>query len=181
MVGRFHGTLLLSAKCSGWVMVGWLGRACTASHITPRCIPHSTSASFLWCFISVSCAHLMFMSLRLLLVSMWLLFCSPLGRECLMEFRGDSLADKRSVLTKLLRAKYGAAAENVSKQVVYLRKLQTWFPSSQIRSSQMCSLRVRREATALRLYRHADWPVGDLRSNVTPPAISSEIVFVTRS
>ena len=32
--------------CDGWVMVGWLGRACTASHITLRCIPHSTSTSF---------------------------------------------------------------------------------------------------------------------------------------
>ena len=31
----------------GWVMVSWLGRACTASHITPICIPHSTNASFL--------------------------------------------------------------------------------------------------------------------------------------
>ena len=34
-------------SCDGWVMVGWLGRACTTSHITLRCIPHSTSASFL--------------------------------------------------------------------------------------------------------------------------------------
>ena len=34
----------------------------------------------------------------------------------------------------------------VESDVTDLRKLQTWFPSSQIRSSQPCSLKVRREA-----------------------------------
>ena len=42
-----------------------------------------------------------------------------------------------------------------------LRKLQTCFLSLQTRSSQPCSLKVMREATESRLYRHADWPLGD--------------------
>ena len=83
------------------------------------------------------------------------------------------LVDMGSVLTELLRTKYGAAAENASKQMVDLRKLQAWFPSLQIRSSQMLSLQIRREATELRLYRHADWPLGDFAINITLPAVSS--------
>ena len=44
-----------------------------------------------------------------------------------MEYRGDSFADMGSVLTKHLRAKYGAAGkECVEVDVADLRKLQTW-------------------------------------------------------
>ena len=84
-----------------------------------------------------------------------------------MEYRGDSLADMGSMLTKFcvprmvqprmnaslginegssfpvlekhLRAKYcGAVKERVGANVVDLRKLQTWFPTLQICSSQPC-------------------------------------------
>ena len=45
----------------------------------------------------------------------------------------------RSVLVKLLRAKYGAAAKECVKQIVDLRKLQTWFdvPSDCLETTAM--------------------------------------------
>ena len=48
--------------CDGTVVGGWLVRVFTILHITLRCIPHSTSASFLWfAFLSVVFLHTMFL------------------------------------------------------------------------------------------------------------------------
>ena len=62
-----------------------------------------------------------------------------------------------------------------------LRKLQAWFPSLQTRSSQTLSLKIRREATESRLYRHADWPLGDFAIKHNTASRVLQFVFVTRS
>ena len=92
----------------GSVNGGWFGRVCTTLHLHAPYVLTAPGHLFFWRFLSVSCVHLMFMSSSLL-VSMWLskqlqfsFSCSPLGRERLMEYRSDSIANMLSVLKKHL-------------------------------------------------------------------------------
>ena len=82
--------------CCGSVNGGWLGRVCTTLHLLHHTSLTTPAHLLFLLFLSVSCVLDVSSPLGLDVIvraATVSLFCSPLGRERLMEYRGDSLSD----------------------------------------------------------------------------------------